>query len=178
MAKFPKVIWDGKSASRKDLDVVKGPDHKDWMALIGEVQAMQRYILNLSGSLEAMPNVAEAITDAKGKVDGLLNELKRLAPPADLTKEVSELRRQLEEIDVREEHGRLKQGVKKLFLRLRAMEKAYKDLRKDVYYQLEVLTNSTRNQVNELRRAMEARHKNLEEQVKELQDVLANPELD
>jgi uncharacterized phage infection (PIP) family protein YhgE len=178
MTKFPKAIWDGKSASRKDLDVVKGPDHKDWMALIGEVQSMQRYILNLSGSLEAMPNVSEAITDAKEKVDGLLNELKRLAPPADLTKEVTNLWKQIGEIDVREEHVRLKNGVKKLFLRLRAMEKAYKDLRENVYYQLEVLTNNTRNQISDLRRAMEARYANLEEQVKELQDVLANPELD
>jgi uncharacterized phage infection (PIP) family protein YhgE len=178
MTKFPKAIWDGKSASRKDLDTVKGPDHKDWMAMLAELQAMQRYILNLSGSLEAMPNVSEAITEAKLKVDGLLNELNRLAPPADLTQEVSDLRRQLEEIDVREEHGRLKNGVKKLFLRLRAMEKAYKDLRENVYYQLEVLTNSTRNQISELQRALEARYGNLEEQVRELQDVLANPELD
>jgi len=178
MTNFPKQIWDGHSASRKDLDSVKGPDHKDWLTLIGEVQSMQRYILNLSGNMETMPNVTEAITDAKMRIDGLLSKLACLAPPVDLIKEVNQLRKQLIEIDVREEHDRLKRGVKKLFLRLRAMEKAYKELRENVYYQLEVLTNNTRNQINELWRVMEARYSNLEEQVKELQDVLANPELD
>lgn len=178
MAKFPKEVWNGLTRTRHDLDSTTPPDHEDWMALIGEIQEMQKYILNLSGSMEAMPNASESIREVDDKIQGLLAKLKRLAPPADLQTELVGLQRRVEEIDVRADHDRLRSGFKKLFLRTRNMEKAYKELKEDVYYQLEVLTNSVRNQLQKLRQDMEARHESLQEQIKELQDVLVNPELD
>jgi uncharacterized phage infection (PIP) family protein YhgE len=178
MAKFPNEIWTGLTRTRHDLDSTTPPDHSDWMALLGEIQAMQRYILNLSGSMEAMPNITESIKETEEKIQDLLGKLKRLAPPVDLQAELVGLQRRVVEIDVREDHDRLRSGFKKLFLRTRNMEKAYKDLKEDVYYQLEVLTNSVRNQLQKLRQDMETRHESLQEQIKELQDVLVNPELD
>ncbi|MHA1287051.1 MAG: hypothetical protein ACTSPB_06550 [Candidatus Thorarchaeota archaeon] len=178
MASFPKAVWDGLSTSRKNLDDVKSPDYKDWLAMLDELQAMQSYILNLTGSLESMPNLAEDLSKAQIKVDKFVEELGRLSPPADLYKEVTKLRRQLEEIDTRQEHERLKNGVRKLFLRTRHLEKAYKELKKDMLYQIEVLMNSVRNQFQQLQRKVKEQHKVLQSQISELQDVLQNPELD
>lgn len=110
MAKFPKEVWNGLTRTRHDLDSTTPPDHEDWMALIGEIQEMQRYILNLSGSMEAMPNASESIREVDDKIQGLLAKLKRLAPPADLQTELVGLQRRVEEIDVRADHDRLRSG--------------------------------------------------------------------
>ncbi|KPK55005.1 MAG: hypothetical protein AMS22_05120 [Thiotrichales bacterium SG8_50] len=178
MANFPQKIWDGRSKSRLDLDNVKGPDHADWMAMLDELQATQSYILNLTDSTEAMPNVAKEIHEAKDKVKGLVKNLEQLSPPANLQKDVDELRAAIEEADVKGEHDRLKRGVKKLFLRTQSLIDAYKKLKTETEHTLEVLSNSMRVNLTKLRRDMEARCDHLAEQVKELQDVLESPELD
>lgn len=177
MPNFPESIWDGRTATRTDLDAVRPPDHTDWVMLLGELQSMQGYILSLSGNMEAMPDLNKEITAAKAKLSVLLEELERLAPPADLHGLVADLQRELEEVDVRVEHERLKNGVKKLFLRTRFLEKAYKDLKENVFYQLEVLANSTRNQLSDLDRRNEARYKAMREDIAELQDILQNPDI-
>ena len=177
MPKFPKSIWDGRTATRIDLDAVRPPDHNDWVVLLGEIQSMQGYILSLAGNMEAMPDLNKEIMEAETKLNVLLEELARLAPPADLHGLVADLQRELTEVDVRVEHERLKNGVKKLFLRTRFLEKAYKDLKETVYYQLEVLANSTRNQMADLERKNETRHQALREDIAELQDILQNPDL-
>jgi len=177
MPHFPKSIWDGRTATRNDLDAVRPPDHTDWVVLLGELRSMQGYILSLAGNMEAMPDLNKEITEAKTKLNVLLAELERLAPPADLHGLVADLQRELEDVDVRVEHERLKSGVKKLFLRTRFLEKAYKDLKETVYYQLEVLANSTRNQIADLERKNEARHQAVRNDIAELQDILQNPDL-
>jgi len=178
MVSFPKTIWNGLSASRKNLDDVKSPDYKDWLAMLDELQAMQSYILNLTGNLESMPNLAEDLSKAQMKVDKFIEELRRLSPPADLYKEITKLWYQLKEIDTRQEHERLKNGVRKLFLRTRHLEKAYKELKEDMLYQVEVLMNSVRNQFQQFQCKMKEQHEVLQSQISELQDVLQNPELD
>jgi len=178
MPAFPKEIWDGTTPRRPSLDTVNAPDQSDWLALIGELQATQRYILNLSGSLEVMPNFNELFKEAETRINGLLSELKQLTPPTNLPAEVAALRHELKENDIRVEHERLKNGVKKLFLRSRAFESAFKALKKDVYHQLDVLSHSNRNQFTEIRKTIQERVDKLQFQINELQDVLETPELD
>lgn len=177
MAHFPKEIWDGRTPTRPDLDSVRPPDHLDWVVLLGELQGMQRYILNLAGNMESMPHLDGAIKEAEAKLNGLLEELQRLAPPVDLHALVADLQRELEEVDVRVEHERLKNGVKKLFLRTRYLERAYKELKEGVYHQLEVLANSFRNQLVEADRRNETRYQAMRADIAELQDILQNPDL-
>ena len=177
MPHFPKSIWDGRTATRKNLDAVCPPDHADWVMLLGEFQSMQGYILNLAGNMESMPDLNKSIMEAEDRLRMLLNELKRLAPPADLRGLVANLQRQVEEIDVRVEHERLKNGVKKLFLRTRHLERAYKELKEVVYHQLEVLANSFRNQLIDVERKYEARYQAMRQDVAELQDILQTPDL-
>ena len=177
MPQFPKSIWDGRSPTRKDLDAVYPPDHTDWIALLSELQSMQGYILSLAGNMASMPDLPKEITEADAKLTKLLKELARLAPPADLHALVAELQRQMEKIDVREEHERLKTGVKKLFLRTRHLERAYKELKEVVYHQLEVLANSFRNQLAEMERKNTERFKAMQHDVAELQDILQTPDL-
>jgi hypothetical protein len=178
MANFPRQIWDGRSGSRKDLDCVKGPDHADWMAMLDELQATQEYILNLTNSMDAMPNVAQEIEESMARVEALARNLDTLTPPADLQADVDKLQKAVKEADVKNEHDRLKRGVKKLFLRTEALIKAHKKLKAETEHTLEVLANSVRVNMTKLRKDMEDRTNKLEEQIKELQDVLENPELD
>ena len=177
MAHFPKEIWDGRTATRPDLGAVRPPDHTDWIVLMGELQTMQRYILNLAGNKEAMPDLNGAIIEAEAKLEGLLKELQRLAPPADLHSIVADLQREVKDIDVRVEHERLKNGVKKLFLRTRHLERTYKEMKETVYHQLEVLANSFRNQLAAADRKSETRYLALRADIAELQDILQNPDL-
>lgn len=177
MSNFPKSIWDGRTATRTDLDAVRPPDHTDWVALIGELQAMQGYILSLAGNMESMPDLNGIIKEADDKLSILLAELERLAPPADLHGLVADLQREVEEVDVRKEHERLKSGVKKLFLRMRYMERAYKELKEGVYHQLEILANSFRNQLAAAERKHEERYLAMRNDIAELQDILQTPDL-
>lgn len=178
MTNFPQQIWDGKSSSRESLDNVKGPDHADWMAMLDELQATQSYILNLTGSMDAMPNLAQDIHDAKLQLDLLGEELIDLTVPEDLQRDLDELKAAVREADVKNEHDRLKRGVQKLFLRTEALIKVHKKLRSEITHAIEVLANSARVNMAALRKDMEDRHNQLAEQVRELQDVLENPELD
>lgn len=178
MAVFPQKVWDGRTRIRPDLSVVQPPTHGDWLAMLAELQAVQEYILNLSGSTDAMPNIGEAIKDVNTRIKDLDKELDRLSPPADLNQEVAQMRKELLEMDVRKEHARLKNGVKKLFLRTQVLEKGYKDFKAEVQHQLQVLTNSVRNQFAKVAQGITTRQDELQEQIRELQDVLERPDLE
>jgi DNA repair exonuclease SbcCD ATPase subunit len=178
MAQFPRKIWNGLSSSRESLDIVKSPDHSDWAALLEELQAVQRYILNLTNSIDVMPNVAQDIHSAKKQIDALEKDLSRLTSPKDLQRDLDELKVAVKDADVKNEHDRLKRGVKKLFLRTEALIKAHKKLKNEVKHTLDVLANSVRVNMASLRKDMEERTNKLGEQIKELQDVLEIPELD
>ena len=178
MAVFPKRVWNGCTNARPDLSVVQRPTHGDWLSMVAELQATQEYILSLSGNMDIMPNVGETIKDVDTKIKVLDRELARLSPPADLNREVAEMREELLEMDIRREHARLKRGVKRLFLRTQVLEKGYKDLKAEVQHQLQVLTNSVRNQFNRVAQGMTVRQDELQEQIRELQDVLDSPDID
>ena len=178
MAHFPNSIWDGRTATRIDLDAVRPPDHQDWIVLLDELQAVQGYILSLAGNMASMPNLNGEIKEADERLTKLLSELQRLAPPADLHKIVADMQRTVEEIDVRVEHERLKSGVKQLFLRMRHVERTYKDMKREVFHELEVMKNSFRNQLAEANRKSESRFQALKADIAELQDILQNPNLD
>jgi DNA repair exonuclease SbcCD ATPase subunit len=177
MTDFPQKIWDGRSNSRQNLDCVKSPDQADWTALLDELQAMQGYILNLTDSMDTMPNLAREINNARVKIKTLGDSLSRLTPPADLQKDIDDLRQAVEEADIKNEHNRLKRSVQKLYVRTKALIQAYEEYKKKTEYRLEVLANSIRVNMTQLRADMEERTNKLEEQVKELQDLITNPEL-
>lgn len=177
MAKFPKEIWDGKTARRPTLDSVSPPDHGDWLALVAELVEIQRYILNLSGNIESMPDINKLIQKSEDKLKELVSKIERLSPPVDLCTQVEELQSLIKELDVREDHKRLRSGLRKLFLRTTTIERGYRELKTDVYHQLEILANSFRNQLATMKREVDGRYATLEEQVKELQDILQSPDL-
>lgn len=178
MANFPAKVWDGRTNARPDLTVVQPPTHGDWLAMVAELQAAQEYLLNLSGNMDTMPNVGEAIKDAAAKIKVLDRELTRLSPPADLNREVVGMQEKLLEMDIRREHARLKRGVKRLFLRTQVLEKCYKDFKAEVQQQLQILTNSVRNQFTKVAQGITVRQDELQEQIMELQDVLDSPNID
>lgn len=178
MALFPEKIWDGTTTSRPDLTTVQPPTYSDWLTLLAELRATQSYVLNLTENIGVMPNIGQSIKCAEAKIDKLLVFIKHLSPPADLCAEVEQMRQRLSEVDVRVEHNRLKNGVKRLFLRTKALESAHRELAKVVNQSLAVLTNSTRNQVATFVREMTAKQSVLQEQIMELQDVLERPDLD
>jgi len=177
MAKFPTEIWDGRTGRRPRLDTVAPPDHSDWLALIAELVEIQRYILNLSGNIESMPNIDKLIQEASSKLQELVSMIEGITPPADLSDQVEELQRLVENLDLRDDHQRLRSGLRKLFLRTTTIERGYKELKADVYHQLEVFANAFRNQMVTLKREIDGKYVNLEKQVKELQDILQAPDL-
>ncbi len=178
MAVFPLKVWDGRTNARPDLTVVQPPTHGDWLAMVAELQAAQEYILNLAGNMDVMPDIGVAIRDVDNKIKVLDYELAQLLPPDDLNQEVAEMREKLLEMDIRREHKRLKRGVKRLFLRTQVLEKGYKDFKAEVQQQLQILTNSVRNQFTKVARGMTIKQDELQEQIKELQDVLDSPDID
>jgi hypothetical protein len=177
MANFPQRIWDGRSSTRQTLDCVKGPDQADWTALLGELQAMQRYILNLTGSMDAMPNLASDINNVRIKIKTLGDNLSQLTPPKDLQKDMDDLRHAVEEADVKNEHNRLKRSVQKLYVRTKALIDAYEKHKAKTEHTLKILENNVRVNMTQLRVDMEDRTDKLSDQVKELQDLVTNPEL-
>jgi len=178
MASFPEKVWDGITAARPDLRVTQPPTYGDWLAMLAELQAIQRYILSLSDNMATMPNIKETIEDMVLRIEDLNKELSELDPPADLHKEMAEVRKELDDLDIRHEHTQLKNGVKRLFLRTKVLETSYKDFKAEVQRQLQILTNNVHNQFTKVARSMVKRQDELQEQIRELQDVLERPDLD
>lgn len=177
MASFPNSVWNGTTAGRPDLNTVTPPDHRDWVALVREVQAVQKYVLSLTSNIEVMPDLAEDLQRSSQQLDKLAKGLEKLQLPDDLHSEMTQLREAVTELDFREDHDRLRRGLNKLFLRTRTLEKAYKDLREELHHELKVFMNELRNQVSAGVRETNEKYRVLREQIKELQDVLQEPDL-
>jgi phosphoenolpyruvate carboxylase len=173
---FPHQIWTGQTRNRPDLGTVKAPDHGDWVSLCSELVSIQEYILSLSDNMEVMPNLKDELENATNQVSNLLSKIDKLSIP-EIQKNLNELNLLISEIDTRESHQRLKNGVKKLFLRTKKLETAYTDLKNNTNYEMQVFTNNFRNALAKLSSEVHTQLKRMQDQIAELQDVLETPDL-
>lgn len=178
MAKFPLEIWDGTTSTRPDLTAVQHPAHGDWIIILSELRATQRYLLSLAGNVETMPNLGKSIKSVEELIDELKTRVTQITPPDELHQEVAGLRRQLEEIDIRASHGRLKRATKKILLHTRLSEEVYKKLEAMVLHEVEIIKCSTRNQLADFSREMLKNQEMFQKQIRELQNTLLDSDID
>lgn len=169
-SKFPDEIYVGITDARPDLAVVLAPTHNDWRLMLHELEAVQRYVLNLAGNIKDMPNLDESISDATAQVREMLVKLDELAPPADLHKDVRVMQREL--MDINENQDNLRSGVKKLLLRTRTVEALFRKLQETIAEQIDVIKNNVRNQLAEYEKTMRAENLRLQKQIDELHEAL------
>jgi hypothetical protein len=174
-SKFPDEIYTGITDARPDLAVETAPTHNDWRLMLHELEAMQRYILNLAGNIKDMPNLDESISDAATQVREMLVTLDKLAPPADLYEGVRKAERAVR--DLEEDQANLRSGVKKLLLRTRTIEAQFKKLQETVAEQLDVIENNVRNQLVEYEKKMRADNLKLQKQINELHEALTDTDI-
>lgn len=101
MSSFPKQVWDGKSPSRSDLAAEFPPTYQDWMTLVREVQAMQEYLLAVTGNIQAMPNLDAALADCSAKLAKVDELIEQRTPPEDLKRELISQAKLIAESDCR-----------------------------------------------------------------------------
>ncbi len=178
MAKFPLEIWDGTTSMRRDLTTVQHPSHGDWITILGELRATQRYLLGLAGNMEVMPNLGKSIKNVEELIDGLKTRITQITPPDELHQEVAEMRHQLEEVDIRPSHGRLKRAIKKILLHTRLSEEVYRKLEAMVLHEVEIIKCSTRNQLADFSREMLKNQEIFQKQIRELQNTLLDSDID
>jgi DNA repair ATPase RecN len=99
MSNFPEKIWDGCSPSRSNLTDVQPPGYNDWCTIIAELQATQRYLLNLVDNLETMPNLNRAIKDGENSIASCLIKIKKLTPPPELKKDIEETKKRVDKLE-------------------------------------------------------------------------------
>jgi len=174
-SQFPGEIYTGITDARPDLAVVKAPTHNDWRLMLHELEAIQRYVLNLAGNIEDMPNLNESISDATAQVREMLVKLDELAPPANLYEDVKKADRAVR--DLEEDQANLRSGVKKLLLRTRTVEAHFKKLQDTVNEQIDVIKNNVRNQLAESEKTMRAENLRLQKQIDELHDALTGSDI-
>jgi len=172
---FPNGIWNGITDARPDLAVVKPPTHNDWRLMLHELEAIQRYVLNLADNIDKMPNINEEIKDATAKVEKMQATLERVSPPWQLEGAVRGIRERLDTL--LESHSKVKRGVKRLLLRTRTVEDLYKKLEEEVAQQFEVIRNQVRNQLASHSKETKARVEALQKQIEELHDALTDTDI-
>jgi len=174
---FPEKVWDGKSTTRQDLTCSKAPDASDWSAITRELQSVQSYVLKLSGNISAMPDLPKTVSDLTIALQKLETKIRDISPPTDVVKELAEFKEHIAAMDIRKKHANLQQGVKRLFFRAKKLDTAFVSLKKNLEYEQETFQNQVRNQLMRLEQQSKTRIKELEEKVKELQELLETPEI-
>ena len=174
---FPDKVWDGKSTTRQDLTCSKGPDASDWSAMTQELQSVQNYVLKLSGNLVAMPDLPKIVSELTVSLQKLESRIKDIAPPTDVVRELAEFKEHIATMDIRKRHTNLQEGVKRLFFRAKKLDTAFVALKKNLEYEQETFQNQVRNQLMRLEHQSKTRILELEEKVKELQELLETPEI-
>lgn len=172
---FPIGIWDGTTDGRPDLAVVQSPTHHDWRRMLHELEAVQRYVLNLSGNAVAMPSLGEDIAKAAEKVENMLDVLSELTPPVEMEAEVKQLHTEL--VGLQRSHVRITSSVKKLLIRMRTAVESFKKLETEVATQIEAIRHSVRNQLASHARQMEVKQHSLQKQIDELHEALTDTDI-
>ena len=177
MPQFPERVWDGKSPTRTDLSASKNPDASDWQALSGELQAAQNYLLLLASNMHALPNLPAALEEVECQLTNLKLKADELSVPDDVVKEVADLRRQIAKYDLRESHNNLRSSVKRLFIRLKQLDTAFKAYRDETTKSSAEFQAQVRNQLVRVERQAGQRIQALEAKVAELQEFIETPDI-
>jgi DNA anti-recombination protein RmuC len=118
---FPNTIWNGESATRQDAALFRAPDEADYQAIVGELRAVQEYVLNLANNLKAMPDLPARINEVDSRTADLLAELENVNA-VDLQASLAELKADVEN-HVKEKNDILFRLVNTVRQRLQAVEK-------------------------------------------------------
>jgi len=178
MAEFPKKVWNGTTPTRPDLTASRNPDAADWRAITAEIQAVQKFLLVLAANIDTLPNLPETLTEVDDKLTALAAKANALSVPADVVAEVNTLKDHVAKYDTRQQHADLRASVKRMFMRLKQLDKSFKEFRTASTRAAESFENQVRNQLVRIERQATQRIKALEAQVKELQEFIEAPEID
>ena len=84
-------IWNGTSSTRPDSLVRKGPDGEDWRTIIKELQATQRFLVNLAGNASDIPSLIEEVKALHKQILTLQIATCQLTVPEDVKARVNEI---------------------------------------------------------------------------------------
>lgn len=91
-------VWNGASPTRPDPLVRKGPDGVDWKTITAELQATQRFLVNLAVNAEEMPDLIEEIESKQKQLSDIGSRLSKLTPPDDVIERVDSMEEAMAEL--------------------------------------------------------------------------------
>lgn len=101
-------VWDGLCQGRKALHEARAPGHKEYIALVTQIQEIQRYIVSTVSNLDIMPNLEEMLNQAAVQMTELDTNIKAVTPPKDLNDVIGTLTTLVKETDCRQDLSTLK----------------------------------------------------------------------
>jgi len=174
MTRFPEKIWDGCSVSRPNLTDVYAPGYDDWCAIVGELQAVQRYLLDLTDNLETMPNLKKAIEDGRSNIAAYLRKVKDMTLPADLKKDVATTKERINELeDLSERLDTLIRLVQALQQQLFALTTDHQKFRDEVKKYEQGTENRIRLRMSQFEKATSKRVQELTQRVNDISELLS-----
>ena len=84
-------IWNGTSSTRPDPLVRKSPDGEDWKTIVKELQATQKFLMNLVGNASSMPDLITEIEALHKQILMLQISAAKLIVPEDVKARVDEI---------------------------------------------------------------------------------------
>lgn len=174
MINFPEKIWDGRSATRSNLTDICAPGHEDWCTITREMQATQRYLLDLTDTLETMPNLKQAIEDGRSNIAAYLRKVKDMALPADLKKDVEAVKERIDKLDgISERLDTLIRLVQALQQQLFAHTADYQKFKNNVKKYEQGMENKTRLRMGQFEKTTNERVQELTQRINDISELLS-----
>ena len=174
MSNFPEKVWDGCSSSRPNLMDTCAPGHNDWCAIVTELQATQRYLLDLADNLKTMPNLRKAIKNGEDNVASFLTKVEKMALPIEFERDITEIRKRVDGLEnLNKKLDALVCLVQALQQQLFALTADYQKFKDNVEKCAQGAENRTRLRVNHFEEATNKRVEELAVRVNEISKLLA-----
>jgi len=174
MINFPEKIWDGRSAARSNLTDICAPGYEDWCTITRELQATQRYLLDLTDTLETMPNLKQLIEDGRSNIAAYLRKVKDMTLPADLKRDVKAVEKRIDKLDgIDERLDTLIRLVQALQQQLFAHTADYQKFKDNVKKYEQGMENKTRLRMGQYEKATSKRVQELTQRVNDISELLS-----
>jgi hypothetical protein len=138
-------IWNGTHGNRKTLTQATAPRHDDYVAIVGQIANIQKFMNSMSGNAEVMPDIKGQVLAAQAKLEEVKALISDITPPADLVIKVDAISQRLDEIDVRQRLDGVDKIIEANTKSVGSVESAMDSLEELLTRKMAALENKTRN---------------------------------
>jgi hypothetical protein len=145
---FPINIFNGLTASRKDLKTKQSPDHNDWLAMVLELQATQEYVKTITSNLEFTDDLNAKFQQANVRLNELFQQVSKILPSDQLQKDVEALKLELKDVDASVDIQILQQNVVQLEQRMALQQLELGQVQRELNVEVIGFRNRLQNEFN------------------------------